>query len=168
MGAAAASGLSLASTGLNMFGEYESSRGNAAGDQYRAEVLDRAAQYGELKATQTNAQMTRNLAISLGKLDTIRAAGHTDPFSPTGAAVRQTESDIGTEQKNIKVTSIMEQSQLDESEAAYMRYAGSEALLAGDIGIAGAGFKGLAGAFSGLPGGGGPASANPTQIGALY
>jgi hypothetical protein len=104
-----------------------------------------------LQATQVNAQMTRNLAISLGKLDAIRAGGHADPFSPTGAAVRQTESDIGTEQKNIKVTNIMEQAKQDEADAAYMRYAGSQALLAGDISMAGTALGGVAGAIK--PGG---------------
>jgi hypothetical protein len=35
--------MSLAATGLQMFGQYVSSRGVAAGDQYRAEELQRAA-----------------------------------------------------------------------------------------------------------------------------
>ena len=154
MGTAAASGgMSLAATGLQMYGTYLSSRGTAAGDQYRAEVLDRAAQYGDLQAKQVNAQMTRNLAISLGKLDSIRAAGHANPFSPTGAAVRGTEEEIGTENKNIKVTGYMEQAQLDESEAAYLRSASNNALLAGDIGMAGQLFGAGAGALqsSGTP-----------------
>lgn len=150
MGAAggAAAGLSLASTGLKVFGDYESSRGTDAADQYRAEELDRAAQYGELQATQTNAQMTRNLAITLGHIDAIRAASHTDPTSPTGAAVRNTEEAIGTEQKDIKVTSYLEQAQQNEADAAYMRYAGSLALLAGDISMAGDVLGGLGGAVT--------------------
>src|SRR5690242_11434326 len=104
MGAAAvpAVGLGLAATGVKMFGDYESSRGAAAGDQFRAEELQRSAQYGDLKANQVGAQMTRNLAITLGKLDATRAAGHTDPFSPTGAAVRDETSAIGTEEKTMK------------------------------------------------------------------
>lgn len=144
----AAAGMSLASMAVNMFGEYTSSRGQAAGDTYRAEELDRAAQYGDLQATQVNAQMTRNMAINLAKLDTIRAAAHTSPFSPTGAAVRGFTEETDTQNKNIKVTSIMEQAQQDEADAAYERFAGSQALLSGDISMVGTALSGTAGAVS--------------------
>lgn len=109
----AAVGLSLASTGVKVAGDYETSRGVAAGDTYRSEELQRAAEYGDLKASQVNAQMTRNLSISLAKLDSTRAAMHADPNSPTGAAVRDFEQNVGTENKNIKVTSLYEQAQQD-------------------------------------------------------
>lgn len=151
MGAAAApaaAGLSLASMGLKVFGDYEASRGTAAGDQYRAAEMQRAAEYGELKAKQTNAEMTRNLAISLGHLDALRAASHTDPSDPTNSAVRQFESNVGTQQKNIKVASIEAQVKQDEADAAYLRYAGSQALLAGDISMASDVVGGASGAIS--------------------
>src|ERR1700680_4080712 len=109
--AAAGPALSIAAIGLKAGGDYTKSRGVAAEDKYRAAELDRAAQYGDLKADQTNAQMTRNLSISLGQLDAIRAAGHNDPTSPTGAAVRDFTEGVGTEQKNIKVDSILAQAQ---------------------------------------------------------
>ena len=147
MGAAGmAGGLGLATTGVKMFGDYESSQATNVGDQFRAQELERSAEYGELKANQVNAQMTRNLAITLGKLDATRAAGHTDPFSPTGAAVRDMTSDIGTEEKTMKVASIQQQALQDEADASYMRYAGSQALLAGDISMAGDFLGGLSGA----------------------
>jgi hypothetical protein len=41
-----------------------SGAGTAAGDTYKAETLDRAATYGDLKATQTGAQLTRNLSVT--------------------------------------------------------------------------------------------------------
>jgi hypothetical protein len=145
---AAAAGLSLASTGFKMAGEYESSRGTAAADIYTAQELEQQAQYGELKATQTNAQMTRNLAITLGHIDAVRAAAHTDPSSPTGAAVRGEREMLGTEAKGITVENILQQSRMDEANAAYMRSQASNALLFGDLGMLGTAFGGAAGAFS--------------------
>jgi hypothetical protein len=149
MGAAAgaAGGLALASTAVKMFGDYESSRGVAAGDKFRAAELDRSAQYGDLKANQAAEQMTRNLSITLAHIDATRAAGHTDPFSPTGMAVRGATEQIGTEQETMKVASIKQQALQDEADAAYERFAGSQALLAGDISMAGDALSGLSGAF---------------------
>lgn len=146
----AASGLSLASMGLSAYGAITSSEGTAAADTYKAEQLDRAAQYGDLKATQTNAQMTRNLTITLGNIDAVRAAARTDPTSPTGAAVRDYAEQTGTEQKNIKVDSIMAQAQEDEANAAYLRKASSQALLGGDLTAGGDVLKGIAGALPAL------------------
>jgi hypothetical protein len=167
MGAAAgaASGLSLASVGLSAYSSILGGEATSSADQYKAEQLDRAAQYGDLKATQTNAQMTRNLSITLGNIDAVRAAARTDPTSPTGAAVRDYAESTGTEQKNIQVDSIMAQAQEDEANAAYLRNASSTALLSGDIGAASAGLKGLAGTFSSVPGGGTPGSAIGNAIG---
>lgn len=145
-----ASGLSIASIGFSAASSLEQGEGTASADTYKAEQLDRAAQYGTLKGTQTNAQMTRNLTISLGQLDSIRAAAKTDPTSPTGAAVRDYVSQTGTEQKNIKVDSIMAQAQEDESNAAYLRKASSDALLGGELGAGGAVLKGIAGALPAL------------------
>jgi hypothetical protein len=138
-----ASGLSLASMGLTAASDIEKGQGTAAADTYQAATLDRAAQYGELKATQTNAQLTRNLTITLGNLDSIRAAARTDPTSPTGAAVRDYTEQTATEQKNIKVDSITAQAQEDEDNAAYLRNASKTALLGGDLGAAGDILKGI-------------------------
>jgi hypothetical protein len=157
---AAGPALSIAAIGLKAAGDYTKSRGVAAEDEYRAAELDRAAQYGDLKATQTNAQMSRNLTITLGQLDSIRAAARTDPTSPTGAAVRDFKEQVGTEEKNIRVDSIMEQARQAEADAAYMRTSASRALLSGDIAIAGDVIGGLGGAIKGLPGGS-PAGRSP-------
>ena|ERR1700683_2571960 len=160
MGAAAglAAPLSIASLGLGAIGSITSAEGTSSADKYKAEELDRAAQYGELKATQTNAQLTQNLNMTLGNIDATRAAMHDDPTSPTGAAVRGQVEAIDTSKKNIQVDSIEAQAQEDEANAAYMRSASSTALLSGDL-SAGAGIlKG----FAGLPGlGGGSGSPVP-------
>jgi hypothetical protein len=153
---AAGPAFSIAAVGLKAAGDYETSRGTAAADKFKGEELDRAAQYGDLKATQTNAQMTRNLTITLGNIDAVRAAARTDPTSPTGAAVRDYTEATGTEQKDIKVDSIMAQAQQDEADAAYMRSSASNALLSGDISIVGDVLGGIGGGLKGLPGGGGP------------
>jgi hypothetical protein len=149
MGAAAAipAVLSIASAGFNFAGSRTQAEGAqlqaegaqvqaqgvAAGDIYKAEVLEQQAQYGELKATQTNAQLTRNLSITLGNIDAVRAAAHGDPNDPTNAAVRDYVEQTGTEQKGIKVASIEQQAREDESNAAYLRAASSQALLSGNI-----------------------------------
>jgi hypothetical protein len=145
--AGAASGLSIASAGLSAFGAYEKGAGTAAADTYEAELAQRAGEYGQLKAVQTNAQSVRNLSITLGHIDAVRAAAHTDPTSPTGMAVRGAVEQTETEQKNIKVDSIMAQAQEDEANAAYLRSASSNALLMGDIGAGATLLGGVAGAF---------------------
>jgi hypothetical protein len=168
MGAAAgASGLSLASMGLGAIGSVVKGFGTSTADTFRAEELQREAEYKGLEATQTNAQMIRNLGITLGNIDAVRAASHDNPTSPTGAAVRDYTEQVGTEQKNIKVDSIMAQAREDEASAAYLRNASSVALLTGGI-DAGAGIlKGI----SGLPPGGtlgNSSTGNPLVAGALY
>jgi hypothetical protein len=84
-----------------------------------------------------------------------------------GAVVRGFTEEVGTEQKNIKVDSIMAQAQEDEANAAYLRTASTTALLSGGIGAGASIFQGLAGYIKGgSPAN--PASGNPTQIGSLY
>ena len=151
MGAAgAAGGMSLAATGFKMLGDYTSSRAEAGADVYKSEVLEEQATYGRLKADQTNAQMTRNLAITLGHVDAVRAAMHTDPTSPTGAAVRGEMEATGQMKKEITVENIMQQARMDEANAAYMRTQPSNALLSGDIAMLGDAFAGAAGAAKGF------------------
>jgi hypothetical protein len=118
---------------------------------FEAQMREQQAEYGRLKAVQTNAQLTRNLAITLGHIDAVRAASHTDPTSPTGAAVRGTIEERDVEAKDITVENILQQSRMDEASAAYLRSAASNALLSGDIGMAGQLFSGASGAMA--PGG---------------
>jgi hypothetical protein len=148
MGAAgAAGGMSLAATGFKMLGDYTSSRAEAGADIYKSEVLEEQATYGRLKANQTNAQMTRNLAITLGHVDAVRAAMHTDPTSPTGAAVRGEMEATGQMKKEITVENIMQQTRMDEANAAYMRSQASNALLEGNISMFADAAQGMAGAL---------------------
>lgn len=157
----AAAVASIASVGVSMFGDSTKAAGVSAGDQFKAAELDRTAQYGELKAAQTSGQLTRNLSMQLGNIDAIRAAAHDDPTSPTGAAVRDYTEQVGTEQKDIQVDSILQQSQQNEADAAYLRKASSDALLSGDIAMAGDALKGISGGLGGLGGGSSPDLSQP-------
>ena len=147
MGAAAIP-LSIGSTLMSAAGAGLSAFGTSQADKYQAAEQEQAAQYGELRATQTNAALTRNLNQTLGNIDAVRAAARTDPTSPTGAAVRNTVEATATSDKNIQVDSIMAQAEQDQANAAYLRSASSTALLSGSIGAFGDLLKG----FSGLPG----------------
>ena len=140
-----------ASAGASIFqaaGSIVQGIGTSNADQYQAKEMEQAAQYGDLKAVQTNAALTRNLNQTLGNIDAVRAAARTDPTSPTGAAVRNTVEATATSDKNIQVDSIMAQAEQDQANAAYLRSASSTALLSGSIGAFGDLLKG----FSGMPG----------------
>jgi hypothetical protein len=102
-------------------------------------------------------------AGSPARLDATRAAAHDDPTSPTGAAVRGYAEAVGTEDKNIRVDSLTAQAKQNESDAAYLRYAGNQALLSGNLGATSALMSGditaadgiLKGIGGGLASGGG-------------
>ena len=96
--------------------------------------------------------MTRSLNQTLGNIDAVRAAANTDPTSPTGAAMRDNAEDIGTQQKDITVNSILQQSRQDKADAAYYKGAASDALFAGEISAAAGIAKGIN--SLGMPGGG--------------
>src|SRR5881394_883003 len=135
-GATPAGGSSLVSIGLQAYSDILKSEGVAKADEYQAAKLEVAAQYGELKAVQTAGQMTRSLNRTLGNIDAVRAAAGNDPTSPTGAAVRDQAEQIGSEQKQITVDSILQQSRQERADAAYYRSAADDALFAGKIGAA--------------------------------
>ena len=143
MGQAASAGASI----FQAAGSIVQGIGTSNADQYQAKEMEQAAQYGDLKAVQTNAALTRNLNQTLGNIDAVRAAARTDPTSPTGAAVRNTVEATATSDKNIQVDSIMAQAEQDQANAAYLRSASSTALLSGGIGAFGDLLKG----FSGMP-----------------
>jgi len=142
-----------AGTGLQAYG-------TSSADSYEAKMEEQAAQYGTLKATQTNAQLTRNINQTLGNIDAVRAAARTDPTSPTGAAVRNTVESADVANKNIQVDSIMEQARMDEANASYLRQASSMALLSGAVGAVGDVFKGI----SGIPNLGGGVPGSPLTV----
>jgi hypothetical protein len=128
-----AAGSSIAAAGLSAYGEILKSQGVAAGDTFKANILEENAGRGQVHAAETGADMSRKLSLDLGNIDAIRAAAHTDPTSPTGAAIRDNAENIGLTQKSIAVDQIMAQSRQEQDEAAYLRSASKSALLSGDI-----------------------------------
>jgi hypothetical protein len=142
-----ASGGSIAAIGLQTYATLLKAQGTATADKYQADRLEMAAQYGDLKAVQTGAQMTRNLNTTLGNIDAVRAAANTDPSSPAGTSVRDYQEGIGTEQRGIVVGSIEAQANQDRNDAAFYRQASSDALLSGEISAA----AGVAASLSKLP-----------------
>lgn len=128
--------MSLASAGLSAYSTMLQAQGTADADNYQAAKLEQAATYGDLKAVQTSGQMTRNLNTTLGNIDAVRAAARTDPTSPTGGAVREQQEEIGNEQRGITVSSILQQSAQQRSDAAYYKSAASNALFAGGVSAA--------------------------------
>lgn len=133
---AGASGGSIASIGLQTYSTLLQSQGTATADTYQADRLETAAQYGDLKATQTSGQMTRNLNTTLGNIDAVRSAANADPSSPTGAAFRDNQEAIGNNNRGIAVGNIEAQTAQERNDAAYYRNASSRALLSGDISAA--------------------------------
>ena len=153
--------MSLAATGFKMLGDYPSSRAEAGAEVYKSELLEQQAEYGRLKAAQTNAQLTKNLAITLSHVDAVRAAMHIDPTSPTGAAVRGEMEATGQMRKDITVENILQQTRMDEANAAYLRSQSSNALLSGDIAMLGDAFQGMAGVLGGPGAPGAPSGPLP-------
>jgi hypothetical protein len=149
-GASPAGGLSIASAGLSAYSTILQGQGVAAADEFQATKLESAAVYGELKATQTGGQMTRSLNQTLGNIDAVRAAAGADPTSPTGAAFRDNQEEIGTTQKTTTVNSILAQATQDKNDAAYYKSAASDALFAGEISAAAGIAKGLASMGTGM------------------
>lgn len=139
-----AGGNSIASVGLQTYATLLQAQGTATADTFQADRLTTAARYGDLKATQTGAQMTRSLNTTLGNIDAVRAAAHADPNSPTGAAFRDNQEMIGDTQRGIAVGNIEAQANQDRSDAAFYRQASSSALLSGDISAAAGVFKAVA------------------------
>jgi hypothetical protein len=150
----ASTALSIGSIALGAGGSILSGMGSSSADKYKAEQLQQQAEYGELKATQTNAQLTQRMNVTLSNMDAVMGTRHVSAQSPTDAAVRNTAEGMASEQKGIQVDSLLAQSQQDEEDAAYMRNASSSALLSGGIGAGASLFKGFAG-LPGLQGGGG-------------
>lgn len=144
----AAGGNSIASVGLQTYATLLQAQGTATADSYQSDRLETAAQYGELKATQTGAQMTRNLNTTLGNIDAVRAAAGADPNSPTGAAFRDNQETLGNEKRGITVDSLNAQALQDKNDAAYYQQASQSALMSGDISAA----AGVAKAVAGIPG----------------
>jgi len=119
--------------------------GEKAGQDHMAAQADRAAALGRIKADQTDAALRDELSTTLGNIDVIRAAGNTDPLSPTGMAIKAKEQQVSDRNRITAVGNIRAQADEQQSEAAYRRTAGKYALLGGYIGAGSKVLKGVGG-----------------------
>jgi hypothetical protein len=143
-----ASVASVGGAGLKAYGDITSAQGVAAGDTFKAQMLEQNAQRGQVAAVQTGAAMSAKLAQTLGNIDAVRAASHSDITSPTAAAYRNQQEQLGLSQKAIAVDQILAQSRQEEDEAAYLRRAGKFALTQGYISAGADVLSGAAKAFT--------------------
>lgn len=122
-----------ASTAVSAYGAYQQGKGTAAADAYQQAELQRKAQYAGIAATETNATLTDRLATSLGNIDVVRAAAHTDPSSPTTLALRARDTEVSNQEKAIKVGNILAQQSEDLYSADYLGQAGQFAMQMGEV-----------------------------------
>jgi hypothetical protein len=163
-------GASIASVGFKaagnvMQGKAAQSSAEAAASKadYDAARSERAAEFGRIKADQTDAHLREELAVTLHNIDAVRAASGVDPTSPTGQAIKDNETYISDRSRFSQVTSIRLQAEEDEraagysrSLATYQRAVGKQALKLGYLNAAGTvlggiGSLGMSGGTSGAP-----------------
>ncbi len=137
-GVSAGAGL-LASAASNVV----NAEGTNAADQAQSQILAEQASMGQVAATETNANSIAQLTSTLGNIDTVRAAGHDNPASPTGMALRETTESNANQNRAINVGNILTQSELDTSESNYMKQAGQFALTQGWLGAGATAAKGI-------------------------
>lgn len=125
--------MSIAGAGFSAYGDILKGQGIAAGDTFKASILEEQAKRGELAAVQTGAGLTRKLATDMGNIDAIRASVHADPTSPTGGAIRSTFEQTALTNKSIAVDNITAQARQEQAEAEYLKGAAKQALLAGEV-----------------------------------
>jgi threonine dehydrogenase-like Zn-dependent dehydrogenase len=123
----------VAGAGATAYGAVESAKGTQAADKFQANVDKTRAEYAGAAAAETNASLTDKLATTLGNIDVIRAAGHTDPTSPTTMALRSRAAEVSNQERAIKVGNIYAQQTADLTDASYLRSAGDFALNMGYV-----------------------------------
>ena len=84
----AAAGVGLSATGLSAFGALSGASTAAQGDMLEAQNAANAAEIGQTKAAETDADMTPPADIAAREhFNAIRAGAGLNPNSPTGAAI---------------------------------------------------------------------------------
>lgn len=143
----AATGISLAATGLSAMGSVDSGQAAAAGDEQQAQNALQAAQIGQLKATQTDTNMRQNLTSSLANILAVRASAGLNPNSPTGAAINANVEGRADINRTTAIDSINAQVTSDQDASAFYTQSANNALMGGDMGAFGAILKGIGGAI---------------------
>lgn len=142
LGGSPAGALSIASLGLGVFSSLSKGSATKASDDFQADKAERAADFGKLQAGLTDSVMREQLNTTLSNIEVIRAASHTDPTSPTGAAIESYDSKIANRQRTTALLNINSQVSEDEASANYLRQAGdfavSQSYLDAGVKVAGA------------------------------
>lgn len=131
MGAAASSlagPASVASLGLTVAGDLAKGSATQASDEFQASRLEQAAAFGKTQAALTDSTMRENLNITLGNIETVRAAAGIDPTSPTTGALMGQSTDRANMQRMAAVGTIRSQNAEDIASANYLRQAGDFAV----------------------------------------
>lgn len=147
--AAAAPIVGLAATGFSALGSFAGASKAAQGDQFEAQNAVNAAQIGQTKAAETDANMRRRLTTQLANINAIRAGAGLDPSSPTGAAINANVQGVSDLSRTQAVENIHAQVLSDQQAAQFYTSAASSALLGGDLGALGSILGGLGGALGG-------------------
>lgn len=164
---AAAPFLSLAATGLGAMGSISQGQTNAANarqqgqDQwmaamYNSEQAKLAAQVGELRATQTDTFMRRQMEGVLSNVDAVSALSGATDNSPSTWAVRNRYENLADEARTTATSNIRLQAMADRNAAQMYQMSGMRAMQLADqnasayetqgyLAAAGGLFKGLAG-----------------------
>ena len=121
----------------------------AQGDQFEAQNAINAAQIGQTKAAETDANMRRRLTSQLSNIDAIRAGAGLVPDSPTGAAISANVQGVGDLSRTQAVQNINAQVLSDQQAAKFYTSSASSALMGGDLGAAGSFISGISGAMGG-------------------
>lgn len=147
--AAAAPVVGLAATGFSALGSMEGASKAAQGDQFEAQNAENAAQIGQTKAAETDADMRRRLTSQLSNITAIRASAGLDPNSPTGAAISANVKGVADLSRTQAVSNIQNQVTSDQQAAQFYTSSASSALLGGDLGALGSIIGGVGGAIGG-------------------
>ena len=132
----AAGGMSVLAAGLTAFSDVEKGAGQKSADAMQAAELRTRAAYAGAAAAETTATLSDRLATTLGNIDVVRAAAHTDPSSPTTLALRSRATEVGNQQKAIRVGNILAQQSEDLAGASYLDTAGTFAMNMGYLSAA--------------------------------
>ena len=119
----AAAGVGLSATGLSAFGALSGASTAAQGDMLEAQNATNAAQIGQTKAAETEADIKRRLTSSSQTFRAIRARAGLNPMSPTGAAITANVQGVGDLSRTQAVENIQNQSQMDRTRLSSTRRA---------------------------------------------
>ena len=138
--AMAATGFKVAGGVMGAFGAKDAAEANALAS------FDRA-QWGRIRAVETDAAMRDDLSQTLQNIDVIRAAANTDASSPTIFAVKANAAGRGNLARNRQVRNIEAQASADQAASRAYLKSGRQAMIGGLLGAAGDLMSGFSGAM---------------------